>query len=142
MYSFQPVFPFGNQPNVYAQPMYPNNYMKYPTERPLSAEEKPYISPEICVKEQIASPPPIERESMNDHSMPPFEQKHIITPEKNFQCNYCKKGFSNQFFLKNHELTHTGLKPFECSFCGKAFTQKNKPQEPLTDTHRRKTLPV
>ena len=52
-----------------------------------------------------------------------------IKPEKpnhaKFDCAKCGKSFVRRSILKDHELTHAGLKPHECSRCGKAFTRKN-----------------
>ncbi|CAI9733335.1 zinc finger protein 2 homolog [Octopus vulgaris] len=126
MYSFQPVFPMGNQHNFYGQPMYPNNYLKCP-EKPLLSSEKSYNTLDHCRNNDssLMSPPPsFDRNVSEPQTHDSYAQKHPLQPPKDFQCSFCKKGFSNQFFLKNHELTHTGLKPFECSYCGKAFTQK------------------
>lgn len=52
-----------------------------------------------------------------------------IKPEKpshaRFDCTKCGKSFVRRSILKDHELTHAGLKPHECQRCGKPFTRKN-----------------
>ncbi|KAK5057581.1 hypothetical protein LTR84_011581 [Exophiala bonariae] len=52
-----------------------------------------------------------------------------IKPEKpshaKFDCGKCGKSFVRRSILKDHELTHAGLRPHECSRCGKAFTRKS-----------------
>jgi uncharacterized Zn-finger protein len=52
-----------------------------------------------------------------------------IKPEKpshaKFDCGKCGKSFVRRSILKDHELTHAGLRPHECSRCGRAFTRKS-----------------
>lgn len=52
-----------------------------------------------------------------------------IKPQKpshaRFDCAKCGKSFVRRSILKDHELTHAGLKPHECQRCGKPFTRKN-----------------
>ncbi|KAF2128362.1 C2H2 domain-containing protein [Dothidotthia symphoricarpi CBS 119687] len=40
-------------------------------------------------------------------------------------CSICGQTFTRNFHLKNHELSHRGLKPHECPECGRAFTRLN-----------------
>jgi len=55
-----------------------------------------------------------------------------------YDCVTCGKSFVRLSILKDHKLTHDGLKPHECSRCGKAFTRKNDCQrhEKIHDKHR------
>ena len=42
-----------------------------------------------------------------------------------FQCSVCDQGFSNNYQLNMHILTHTGEKPFQCTHCDISFSEEN-----------------
>ena len=44
--------------------------------------------------------------------------------ERNYECKFCKKKFSQQGNRDTHMKLHLGKKEFECDLCGKTFTQK------------------
>nr|XP_042899136.1 oocyte zinc finger protein XlCOF6-like [Parasteatoda tepidariorum] len=50
-----------------------------------------------------------------------------------FKCSLCPYSTNVKTNLKNHQLTHSGLRPFTCSTCGKCFSQKgNMKQHEIT----------
>lgn len=53
------------------------------------------------------------------------EHIRLHTESKAFECNLCKKVFSNRGNLNQHYRIHTGEKPFSCKLCPKAFTRKS-----------------
>ncbi|XP_065062048.1 zinc finger protein 235-like isoform X1 [Rhopilema esculentum] len=42
--------------------------------------------------------------------------------DKVHSCDVCNKQFQNLSNLKQHRLTHTGIKPFQCDLCEKSFS--------------------
>ncbi|XP_055306531.1 zinc finger protein 135-like [Sitodiplosis mosellana] len=55
----------------------------------------------------------------NMHVSKKAEDTHGV---KNFVCTWCGKVFSREYLLKQHENSHTGLRPYVCRYgCGKSF---------------------
>ena len=48
----------------------------------------------------------------------------IHNGEKPYECDVCKKRFSEKRRLKSHESTHTLKKPYECYICNRKFTNQ------------------
>ena len=49
--------------------------------------------------------------------------KHNIDrPENKYKCEYCGKCFIAPSKLRDHENTHTGLRPHMCKNCGMCFS--------------------
>ena len=44
---------------------------------------------------------------------------------KRFQCDYCKKGFTDNFSLKRHLAVHSGVKNYKCVVCDYAAKDKS-----------------
>ena len=42
-----------------------------------------------------------------------------------YQCKFCDKCFTKSSNCKQHELTHTGVKPHQCKYCNKCFSQSS-----------------
>ncbi|XP_039452122.1 zinc finger protein Xfin [Culex pipiens pallens] len=43
-------------------------------------------------------------------------------PNKQWECDVCKKSFTTKYFLKKHKRLHTGEMPYSCKICFKSFT--------------------
>ena len=52
-------------------------------------------------------------------------QKHIHTGEIPYECEICKKAFSDNSNLAKHKQFHTGEKQYECDICKKVFALRN-----------------
>jgi len=52
-------------------------------------------------------------------------KRHAGAVAKPFECEFCGRGFSQNFILKAHRRTHTGETPFSCEHCGKGFSVKS-----------------
>lgn len=50
-------------------------------------------------------------------------EKHHIKGNKNHECKFCHKLFTQSTHLEVHIRSHMGLKPYKCEFCEKRFTQ-------------------
>lgn len=47
------------------------------------------------------------------------------TGEKPFECEICKKRFTQKSSLNTHKRSHSGLRPYECDICFKKFSVKS-----------------
>ena len=52
------------------------------------------------------------------------QHKRSHTEEKPFECNQCGKRFSLKGNLNQHKITHTGKKAFKCNYCNRCFGHK------------------
>ncbi|XP_063876046.1 putative zinc finger protein 702 [Scylla paramamosain] len=55
-------------------------------------------------------------------------RQHTLTHSgvRDYECEECGKKFTAKFSLTRHNLTHSGVSNHECDECGKKFTQKGK----------------
>ena len=53
------------------------------------------------------------------------EHERTHTGVKPYTCKHCKKCFSQSGNCKRHERTHTGVKPYTCKHCNKCFRQSS-----------------
>lgn len=54
-----------------------------------------------------------------------FASPDKVAKETNHVCNLCGKRFTRGFHLRNHQLSHSGVRPHACPECGRAFTRLN-----------------
>ena len=47
-----------------------------------------------------------------------------VLGERPYECNVCKKTFTQKGALQLHERTHTELRPYKCTHCPMRFSQK------------------
>ncbi|CAI9744327.1 zinc finger 239-like [Octopus vulgaris] len=52
------------------------------------------------------------------------DERPIGICDASYQCDICKKSFSQKDILASHRCIHTGEKPYHCDICGKSFSQK------------------
>lgn len=55
-----------------------------------------------------------------------------------FQCDYCKKSFSNKSSLRRHIFMHLDIKPYACHHCCKKFRQRCNLQVHLIRKHAKR----
>ncbi|XP_026854900.2 zinc finger protein 865 [Electrophorus electricus] len=46
------------------------------------------------------------------------------SPDKNFQCSDCGKGFKKKGHLLQHGVIHSGARPYACTTCSRAFNRR------------------
>jgi transposase-like protein len=50
-----------------------------------------------------------------------FMFQHFTQKSARFQCTFCRKSFSEKWYLKTHENTHRGIYPYNCPVCSKGL---------------------
>lgn len=64
--------------------------------------------------------------------------RRVHSKEKKHECSYCNKKFVDNYMLKVHIRTHTGLRPYQCKLCDKAFIRSDSLKEHMATHGSRK----
>ncbi|GIY30291.1 hypothetical protein CDAR_583971 [Caerostris darwini] len=59
------------------------------------------------------------KEFLREDNLHPHDRSRSVV--KPYECNFCRKAFSNRYNLTDHIRTHTGEKPHACTICNKGF---------------------
>ena len=60
----------------------------------------------------------------------------IHNKAKDYECDICKKKFSQKSSLVSHFRIHLGEKPYGCAECGKWFTQTSGRSYHIRNCHK------
>ena len=55
--------------------------------------------------------------------------------DRKHECQICQKAFFTTQRLKEHILTHGGIKPFKCNLCNGAFSNFSGHRQHMMNTH-------